>query len=390
MQQFKKPTNALAVTLIALLYSCCYLCFFSCDVAIGSGGVGVVAAFTTLPRRDGLVGRHARSAAATIPTIQSSHNAQSSLGGIQDKRTSRGGRNVTSTTVLYMRRLSRPLCLVHSTLDKVQKLQSYSMTKLLLLLRQTFLLQKMIQKVKLTMAIFVTCFSLCLGPLHNNWSLLGHVHPPMAHASTVVAAGTNSITSSTSSAATARTVDKIVHEYVQRHMFQDDMYDPVESTYREIIHDASTQRQYSKTLTSILGSVLGKKTVAESTKRSGVTSSDGQAIKFLLKLVDAIQEKSGLSKSVIIPALFFVGGGIPVVMVLAGLMSFSYSQKAMTERMAIERYGESVLEAEELVVRDEDEDEEEDDEDEEDDDDEDEDDDDDDDEEEEIKDKKKR
>jgi hypothetical protein len=175
-------------------------------------------------------------------------------------------------------------------------------------------------------------------------------------------------------------------------MFQDDMYDPVESTYREIIHDASTQRQYSKTLTSILGSVLGKKTVAESTRRSGVTSSDGQAIKFLLKLVDAIQEKSGLSKSVIIPALFFVGGGIPVVMVLAGLMSFSYSQKAMTERMAIERYGESVLEAEELVVKDEDEDEEEDDEDEEedDDDDEDEDDDDDDDEEEEIKDKKKR
>jgi len=46
------------------------------------------------------------------------------------------------------------------------------------------------------------------------------------------------------------------------------------------------------------------------------------------------------------------------MMALAGLMSFSYNQKAMTERMAVQRYGESVLvlDAEERKVTDDDDD----------------------------------
>jgi hypothetical protein len=48
------------------------------------------------------------------------------------------------------------------------------------------------------------------------------------------------------------------------------------------------------------------------------------------------------------------GGGGPAVLVLAGWMSFSYNQKAMTERMAVQRYGESVLDAEELTAVDDD------------------------------------
>ena len=72
-------------------------------------------------------------------------------------------------------------------------------------------------------------------------------------------------------------------------------------------------------------------------------------------------------------------GGGPAVLVLAGLMSFSYNQKAMTERMAVQRYGESVLDAEELTAVDDDDDDDDDDygDDEEEDDDDDDDDDDD-------------
>jgi len=384
MQQIKKTTNhPIALLLIlAVCYSCCHVCFSS----RGTSGLGVVTAFTTFPRRDGVVTIHAKSAINLAISNQSNYRNTISMGGIMQEANIRGTSIHKRTgTMLYMGRVRRPSYSINSTVQKqIQQLQNVSLS-FLMLQRQKHILHKVIQRFKLAMAVFVTSFFLCLGPVHN-LSLLGggcNHRPPVAHASTLTA----TVSPASGSPTTTSTMDKIVQQYVQRHMFQDDMYDPVESTYREIIHDATTQRQYSKSLTSTLGSILGKKTVAESTRES--TSSDGQVIKFLLKLVDTIQEKSGLSKSVIIPALFFVGGGIPVVMILAALMSFSYSQKAMTERMAIQRYGESVLEAEEMVVRDDDEEnEDEDDEDENGDDDNDEDDDDDD--EDEVKDKKKK
>jgi len=81
--------------------------------------------------------------------------------------------------------------------------------------------------------------------------------------------------------------------------------------------------------------------------------------------VDAIDERFGgkIPKSFIVPVLFLVGGGIPVVLALAALMSFSYNQKAMTERMAVERYGESVLDAEEVISKNDDDDDDDDDDD---------------------------
>lgn len=191
------------------------------------------------------------------------------------------------------------------------------------------------KKLTRTIAIFFTSAMLILGPMNfsnpNSFSL----RPQMAHAS--------------STTITESKIAKIVDEYVQRHMFNDELYDPVESTYRETIFDANSG-EYPSKLSAAASSVLGKKLSGPISSSSANKRSDGTAMMKILQLVDSIQEKSGLSRGVIIPVLFLVGCGIPVVLALGGLMSFSYNQKAMTERMAIQRYGESVLDAEERVI----------------------------------------
>ena len=213
----------------------------------------------------------------------------------------------------------------------------------------------LLSKLKRTIAIFLTSTFLLLGPIQlNQQQQQLSMHPPAAHASSITATATPTTPKSKASAS----LDKIINEYVQENMFNDDLYDPVESTYRETIAD-STTGAYPSQLSSAAQAVLGKK-LPQPTK---ATSGDGQAIKFVLRLVDTIDEKFGgkIPKSFIVPVLFLIGGGIPTVLALAALMSFSYNQKAMTERMAVERYGESVLDAEEVIVKDDDDDDDDDD-----------------------------
>lgn len=198
------------------------------------------------------------------------------------------------------------------------------------------------KKLKRTLAIFFTSAMLLLGPIsisNNNLSL----HPQTAHASSTVVSNSK--------------VEKIVEEYIKRHMFNDDEYDPLESTYRETILDAKSG-EYPSKLSAAASEAYGKKLSGPTASTSLNKRSEGTAIMKILRLVDTIQDKTGLSRGVIIPILFLVGCGIPIVLALGGLMSFSYNQKAMTERMAIKRYGESVLDAEERVVAEDDEDDE--------------------------------
>jgi len=207
----------------------------------------------------------------------------------------------------------------------------------------------LLSKLKRTIAIFLTSTFLLLGPIQLNHQNQLSIQPPAAHASSI-ASTTGTITPKSKAS-----LDKIINEYVQQNMFNDDIYDPVESTYRETIADSSTGA-YPSTVSSAAQSVLGKKLPQPT--RSTSDSGDGQSIKFVLRLVDSIHDKLGgkVPKSFIVPALFLVGGGTPIMMALAGLMSFSYNQKAMTERMAVQRYGESVLDAEERKVTDDDDD----------------------------------
>ncbi len=204
----------------------------------------------------------------------------------------------------------------------------------------------LMKKFRRTLSIFITSAFLLLGPIHMNDSKISVGNPPSAHASSITA----------SSSSSRQKLDAIVDNYVQTHMFNDDLYDPIESTYRETIADSTGASTYPSQLSSTTSSVLGKKALQLQQANAAVEKGEGQAIKFVLRLVDTIHTKFGVPRPYIVPALFLVGFGIPTVLVLALLMSFSINQKAMTERMAVERYGESVLDAEELKVNDDDDD----------------------------------
>uniref|UniRef100_A0A7S3QBF3 Uncharacterized protein n=1 Tax=Chaetoceros debilis TaxID=122233 RepID=A0A7S3QBF3_9STRA len=227
----------------------------------------------------------------------------------------------------------------------------------------------LMQKLRRTVSIFLASAFFLLGPIQmnndNTSSNFISMQPPAAHASSI-AAPTPSRSSSSS--------DRIIDNYIKEHMFNDDIYDPVESTYRETIADATGSSDHPGEITAITSGVLGKKALQQLSREAGEGAGagsggmqkggDGQAIKFVLQLVETLHTKFGVPRPYIVPALFLVGFGIPCVLALAGLMSFSYNQKAMTERMAMDRYGESVLDAEErkVVVEDDDDDDDSDDE----------------------------
>ncbi len=204
----------------------------------------------------------------------------------------------------------------------------------------------LMKKFRRTLSIFITSAFLLMGPIQMNDSKISFGNPPSAHASSITA----------SSSSSRQKLDSIVDNYIQTHMFNDDLYDPIESTYRETIADSTGASTYPSQLSSTTSSVLGKKALQLQQANAAVEKGEGQAIKFVLRLVDTIHTKFGVPRPYIVPALFLVGFGIPTVLVLGLLMSFSINQKAMTERMAVERYGESVLDAEELKVEDDDDD----------------------------------
>jgi hypothetical protein len=77
-------------------------------------------------------------------------------------------------------------------------------------------------------------------------------------------------------------LEKMVDRYVKSYMFDDDTYDPVESTYRETFQDITTG-EYPATLTEIQTSILGKSAV-EKTDRGGIMKRVVQGAQFMQRL----------------------------------------------------------------------------------------------------------
>eukprot|EP00558_Chaetoceros_sp_UNC1202_P012100 CAMPEP_0197235040 /NCGR_PEP_ID=MMETSP1429-20130617/2583_1 /TAXON_ID=49237 /ORGANISM="Chaetoceros sp., Strain UNC1202" /LENGTH=73 /DNA_ID=CAMNT_0042693551 /DNA_START=8 /DNA_END=225 /DNA_ORIENTATION=+ len=70
--------------------------------------------------------------------------------------------------------------------------------------------------------------------------------------------------------------------------------------------DASAASDYSSTLSSAASSVLGNKLAKEAQGTGSAIQKEGQAIKFVLRLVETIHTKFGVPKPFIVPALFLV------------------------------------------------------------------------------------
>jgi hypothetical protein len=146
----------------------------------------------------------------------------------------------------------------------------------------------------------------------------------------------------------SKSIDEIVTGYVKHHMFDDDVYDPVESTYREALAD-QTQGTYPRSLSEVASSVFGQggvKTVAKpnsSTVTSASSSSGGGlSMGTLLTIgITFLQKRVGLSESTaifVLASAFVVAG--PVAFLMGGMIVGGASKRQMN-KVFKQRYGDT-------------------------------------------------
>jgi hypothetical protein len=132
------------------------------------------------------------------------------------------------------------------------------------------------------------------------------------------------------------TLDQIVDHYVKDHMFDDDVYDPVESSYREAVDD-NTKGTYPKALSEVTAGVLGTG-VAKAEKKDASVTGIGALLSSTVKFV---QKTAGLSEQTAVVALvasFVIVGPIGFVM---GGMVIANSSKRNLRSIFKARYGDS-------------------------------------------------
>jgi hypothetical protein len=154
--------------------------------------------------------------------------------------------------------------------------------------------------------------------------------PPSHAASTAVAA--NPVISRTR---WSPSLDQIVQDYVQDRMFDDDVYDPVESIYRETIDD-NIKGTHPKALKEITSTVLGRDVVKAQTKASA-----GSAVANALNKVIAVLRNRGLSEAQAIALLTgSVFLGVPYL-ILNVVLALAYQNKHSITNVMKKRYGDA-------------------------------------------------
>lgn len=136
------------------------------------------------------------------------------------------------------------------------------------------------------------------------------------------------------SAPISSSLDKIVDRYVQNHMFDDDVYDPIESTYREAMNDNS-KGSHPRKISEITAEVLGQD-VVKAERKASASGIGGM----LLNAVNFLQ-KRGLSETtaVLLLAGTFVVVG-PGAFLVVGMMVGSQSKRQINSVMK-KRYGDT-------------------------------------------------
>lgn len=143
----------------------------------------------------------------------------------------------------------------------------------------------------------------------------------------------------------------LIEKYIQQNMFNDDVFDPFESAYREAIHDGNTG-SHSLDLYLTASTALGKDVrsfISSPMFNPPLLKREYRVFRALSKSVDYLHSHYGISRNMSYLVIFGTGAISPILFIGMALLTFSFSQRAMTERMAVERYGESVLDATELT-----------------------------------------
>eukprot|EP00339_Tiarina_fusa_P002568 CAMPEP_0117000426 /NCGR_PEP_ID=MMETSP0472-20121206/2770_1 /TAXON_ID=693140 ORGANISM="Tiarina fusus, Strain LIS" /NCGR_SAMPLE_ID=MMETSP0472 /ASSEMBLY_ACC=CAM_ASM_000603 /LENGTH=297 /DNA_ID=CAMNT_0004700111 /DNA_START=98 /DNA_END=991 /DNA_ORIENTATION=- len=130
-------------------------------------------------------------------------------------------------------------------------------------------------------------------------------------------------------------LDKMVDGYVKNHMFDDDVYEPVESVYREAVND-KLEGSYPKALSKVASSVLGQDGV-KAVKQKSETGIGG----LLLNGITFLKRRAGLSETAAIMVLtgsFVVAG--PLAFAFVSMMVAGQSKRQINSVMK-KRYGDT-------------------------------------------------
>lgn len=160
------------------------------------------------------------------------------------------------------------------------------------------------------------------------WFAAAGYHPLPAHASAA-----RILPTSIERLLPSASLDQMVDRYVKDHMFDDDVYDPVESAYRETYDDIATG-SYPTKLKDITASVLGKAAVAVDRRQDG----DNKVIAVFLQAAQLLT-KFGLSEKaaqVVLAVGAFAGSFFSFVAVFGGI---SFVLKQNLKRELKKRYG---------------------------------------------------
>jgi len=205
-----------------------------------------------------------------------------------------------------------------------------------------------LQKIRHSFTILLASLAFFLSSTHV-------MSTPPAHASSSAAATLSTTTKSLKQRLNifkTKSADELIDKYVQSKLFADDVYDPVESAYREAYADsltnkdavagayptllaetASTALGTSKSVSSLLSSSSSKSVGTTATgKNDGITA-------VLIKASDILQSKLKVSASISYYILAATGiVGICVVPTMAGVL-YQGIQRASIDKSEMKMYG---------------------------------------------------
>jgi hypothetical protein len=139
-------------------------------------------------------------------------------------------------------------------------------------------------------------------------------------------------------------LDTMVHRYVKSHMFDDDVYDPVESIYREANDDAVVGK-YPSALREIASSALGKADgggggMARNGDR-GEDTAGASIAAALTGAIAALEKRTGLSQQAAILVLAGTAVVAAPMMGLFGMMMIGGVSKRNMNKVMKQRYGDT-------------------------------------------------
>jgi len=129
-------------------------------------------------------------------------------------------------------------------------------------------------------------------------------------------------------------LDQMVDKYAKDRMYDDDIYDPVESIYKEAMDDR-LKGAHPKELKEITSSVLGQNVIKAGKKASGTGFSG-----LLMKTVTFLRKQgfSEMQAIALLTGLFVIG--VPAIF-FSGLMQIATQNKRSMNRLMKNRYGET-------------------------------------------------